>query len=68
VQNWLDTRHEPPSINVKEFVWPHMAGWYSERGCEGFYQCLWEDAKVVAALKARLQASGVWRIAEALAS
>ena len=66
IQNFLNERHEPPKIGVKEFAWTHMAGWYAEHGCDDFYRCLWDDARVAAELKARLQSSGAWQIAEAL--
>jgi hypothetical protein len=45
-----------------------MSGWYAEHGCDDFYRCLWDDTKVRGELEARLQASGAWKIAEALAS
>jgi len=67
VQSWLDTL-DPPPVNVKAFAWSFMAGWHAEHGCDDFYRCLWDDAKVRGELETRLRASGVWQIAEALAS
>ena len=68
VQKWLDARPDVPVFSVKEFAWSHMAGWYAEHGCDDFYRCLWDDNAISVELKARLQASGAWQIAEALAN
>lgn len=68
VQKWLDARPDLPPFSVKEFAWSHMAGWYAEHGCDDFYRCLWDDTAISVELKARLQASGAWQIAEALAN
>lgn len=68
VQSWLDTRHEPPKANVKEYSWSYMAGWHAGNGCDYFYSGLWNDPKIVSELRTRLEASGAWRIAEALAN
>jgi hypothetical protein len=67
VQNWLASRKEPPNANVKEYSWSYMAGWYADNNCEGFYHRVWEDEKVAEQLKARMEKSGAWQIAEALA-
>ena len=67
VQDWLDGRPTPPAISPKDHSWSYMAGWYSENGCEFFYQNLWNDAAVVQELESRLKASGAWRIAELIA-
>ena len=69
VQNWLTTRHSPPPESVKEYIFSHMAGWYAKRSCDEFYSYLWEDdPAIVAELKARLEASGAWQIAQTLAN
>jgi hypothetical protein len=68
VQDWLDARPAPPGADPKEHAWSYMAGWYSDSGCDAFYSNLWNDPKVVAELRSRVQSSGAWRIAEALAS
>ena len=68
VQHWLDARPMPPGADPKEHAWSYMAGWYAEHGCEAFYSNLWNDPQVVAELSARLQSSGAWQIAAALAS
>jgi len=67
VGEWLKSRPDPPSATPKEFAWSHMAGWYAEHGCEAFYTLVWEDAAVAAELQSRLEKSGAWRIAKALA-
>lgn len=67
VQNWLDSRPGVPEAGPKEFGWSHMAGWYADAACEGFYRVLWNDRQVVAELRSRLEHSGGWQIAEALA-
>lgn len=68
VQKWLDQRPFPPSPGVKEYAYSYMAGWYAENGCDDFYRCLWDDPQIVEALKARLEESGAWKIAVALAA
>ena len=40
---------------MKAYSWSHMAGWYSEMGCEQFFQALWRDASVAHALESRLK-------------
>src|SRR5436309_2878174 len=36
VQDWLDSRPQPPGTHPKEHAWSHMAGWYADQGCEAF--------------------------------
>lgn len=67
VQNWLDRRPAPAASKPKHFAWSYMAGWHAEQGCAEFYSQVWRDEKVAAELYARLERSGAWRIAEALA-
>ena len=59
-------RREAPQAGPKEFGWSFMAGWYAERGCEGFYRTIWEDPAVANELEDRLRKAGAWRVAEAL--
>jgi hypothetical protein len=68
VQQWLDSRPDPPDPCVKEHAWSQMAGWYAEHGCEDFYRHLWDDPRIAAELEPRLRASGAWQIVEALAA
>ena len=67
VGDWLVSRPQAPQAGPKEFGWSYMAGWYAERGCEGFYRAVWEDPDVAAQLEDRLRKAGAWRVAEALA-
>jgi hypothetical protein len=67
VDQWLASRPDAPGAGPKEFAWSYMAGWYAERGCEGFYRAVWEDPAVAAELEGRLRKAGAWRVAEALA-
>ncbi|MHC4398051.1 MAG: hypothetical protein ACYTG0_00050 [Planctomycetota bacterium] len=67
VAEWLRSRPEASTAGPKEFAWSYMAGWYAEHGCEAFYRLLWQDDALVGQLKSRLQQSGAWQIAEALA-
>jgi hypothetical protein len=68
VQTWLDARPSPPGADPKEHAWSYMAGWYAQYGCEAFNKQLWDDPRLADELKGRLQASGAWQIAAALAS
>ena len=67
VGDWLVSRPQAPQAGPKEFGWSYMAGWYAERGCEGFYRAVWEDPDVAAQLEDRLRKAAAWRVAEALA-
>ena len=68
VQAWLDSRVKAPKAGPKEYAWSYMAGWEAEHGCEAFYACLWDDKRIAEALRKRLQESGAWRVAEAIAA
>lgn len=67
VTQWLASRASPPrdaaAVN-KAFTWSHMAGWYADRGCDGFLKSLWADSTLAAALSTRLQQSGSWDVIE----
>lgn len=67
VKKWLDSRPDGPPPGPKEFAWSHMAGWYADAGCEGFYRAIWGRDQVVGELKSRLSLCGAWRVGEALA-
>lgn len=64
VQDWLEARHDPPTLSVKEYSWSLMAGWRAESGCDDFLRSLWDDDAIAAELKTRLESSGAWRIVE----
>jgi hypothetical protein len=67
VHAWLASRPAMPEAGHKEHAWSYMAGWYAEHGCDDFYAHLWRDPRIVQELQTRLERSGAWRIAEALA-
>ena len=67
VENWLNSRHLPPPVGVKEYAHSMMAGWYAKYGCDDFYRCLWDETLVREALIQRLETSGAWAIAQSLA-
>jgi hypothetical protein len=67
VQDWLNARPDPPAADPKEHAWSYTAGWYAEHGCEAFYSNLWNDLRIGGELQTRLQSSGAWQIALALA-
>jgi hypothetical protein len=67
VQQWLDSRPDPPPPDPKEHAWSYMAGWYAEHGCEDFFRHVWRDEAIRTQLESRLKESRAWRIAEALA-
>ena len=66
LQEWLAARPDPPKENPKSFSWSQMAGWYPDRGCEGFLSTLWSDQSIAQALEKRLQVSGAWSVVQAL--
>jgi hypothetical protein len=69
VQAWLNSRPDPPPTNPKEHAWSYLAGWHADTGSyESFCSMLWDNALIVEQLRPRLEASGAWRIAQALAA
>ncbi len=62
VRAWLDSRPSAPPTDVKAFAWSHMAGWYSDRGCESFYRAVWDDPKIAEEMVNRLRATGAYDI------
>ena len=68
VADWLRSRHDPPSEDVKEHAYSFMAGWFARHGCDDFYRCLWdEDEKAIREqIIQRLTRSGAWAIAQSL--
>jgi hypothetical protein len=66
VTDWLVSRHNPPDLNVKEYAWSVMAGWYAEGGCDDFYQCFWRDERLASELESRLKQCGAWQVAAKL--
>lgn len=68
VVKWLKSRPDPPSADPKEHAWSYMAGWYAQYGCDAFFGAMWKDEAIAEQLKSRLESSGAWTIAEALAN
>jgi hypothetical protein len=66
VHEWLAQRPEPQGPLAKAHAWSYMAGWYADRGCDAFYERLWDEVPVAAELERLLRASGAWRVAESL--
>ncbi len=67
VHAWLGSRPAAAQAGPKEHAWSYMAGWYADHGCDDFYAHLWRDPRIAPELRTRLERSGAWRIAEALA-
>lgn len=69
VHKWLESRPDAPSAGPKEHAWSYLAGWYADSGSyEAFCQRIWQSPEIVAQLKPRLEAAGIWRVAETLAN
>jgi hypothetical protein len=54
---FLGTRPSPPPPSGKEAAMTLMAGWYSGRLSEGFFEAIWADDAIARALERRLAAS-----------
>ncbi|MER2566228.1 MAG: hypothetical protein ABTQ32_36230 [Myxococcaceae bacterium] len=59
VVKFLNSRPAPPPAQGKEEAMALMAGWFSWRLSEGFFEAVWEESAVAAALEARLLKSGL---------
>jgi hypothetical protein len=69
VQKWLDSRPDPPPRDSKEYAWSYLAGWHADAGSyDAFCAMIWNNPLVVEQLRPRLEASGAWRVAQALAA
>lgn len=68
VASWLGSRPDPLGKEHKAHAWSHYAGWYTSRGTGNFYEAMWEDERVGAALQALLSESGIWQLAQSIAS
>ncbi len=66
VEQWFVHRPAPPPPEPKAFAWSHMAGWYATDGCDEFYQGVWRDPALAAALINRLDGTGALAAVEAL--
>ena len=68
VKAWLnDDRVTPPERHLhKAAAQSFMAGWQPDRGSEGFFEAVWEDADVRAVLVRLLTAAGTWAAVDRL--
>ncbi len=67
VYDWLASRPSPPpNQSPKEYTWSHMAGWFADRGCEGFLRAIWGDKNVARELNRLLSANGAQSLIERL--
>jgi hypothetical protein len=71
VEAWLRMRPNPgaegcEALGEKAFAWSHMAGWFSEHGCDEFYQRMWRTEPIARALEERLSPSGARELVSAL--
>ncbi|MBK9260771.1 MAG: hypothetical protein IPM54_13250 [Polyangiaceae bacterium] len=68
VWEFINSRPAPPAHEKlhKTHAASHMAGWYSERGYEGFFLAIWDDEAIRDALRRRLDAAGATPIIAAL--
>jgi hypothetical protein len=69
VQAWLDGRPDepvPPHSGPKQFSWSFMAGWSADYGCDYFFESLWKNDQLVAALERRLGETGARSVVEAM--
>ena len=51
---------------AKEHAWAYMAKWSGSRGCDEFYQGIWDDAQIAAALEATLRSTSAWDVLASL--
>jgi hypothetical protein len=68
VVGWLAARPGPPGDEKphKTHAAANMAGWYAERGSESFFEAVWEDKDVSAALLDRLERGGAKAVLDAV--
>jgi hypothetical protein len=68
VADFIASRSAPPSGEKlhKTHAAAHMAGWYSDRGYEGLFGAVWDDAAIRDALLRRLDKAGATPILDAL--
>jgi len=70
VEKWLESRPEGPVVGPKAYAWSYLAGWYAEEtgSYDGFCQMIWNRGEIAGQLRSRLEACGVWRVAQILAA
>lgn len=68
VADWLGRVKTGVRSGPKAFAWAHMAGYYPDAACDEFYQALWREEAIAAALERRLAATGAAEFVRALAA
>ncbi|MBL8916365.1 MAG: hypothetical protein JNM17_37035 [Archangium sp.] len=68
VTNFLTSRTAAPLPTGKEQAMALMAGWYSDRYSESFFEAVWEDAAIATDLERRLRATGTYEAFERIAA
>ncbi|MCU0701841.1 MAG: hypothetical protein MUC96_35500 [Myxococcaceae bacterium] len=68
VAQFLAGRPSPPASSGKEAAMALMAGWFSSRLSEGFFEAVWSDDRIAEALERRLAASDTLVALERLVS
>ncbi len=65
VETWLEAA--PAGLKLaKSYSASYFAKWHSNLGESHFFESLWRDERIVAALRERLLATGAWRVVEEL--
>ena len=52
--------------HAKEHAWAYMAKWSGSSGCDEFYQGIWDDPQIAAALEATLRSTSAWDVVASL--
>lgn len=63
---WLGERPDARGPDHKARAATLWAGWFADGGWGGFHERLWTDGVIAAALRTRLEATGVWALVDAL--
>lgn len=67
VKAWLEA--EPHGLELpRSYGYSYYAKWHADGGSGSFYELLWRDDSVVAALRHRLNATDAWNTVEELAN
>lgn len=68
VDHWLAAEPRGESTGPKSYGFSYLAKWYADHGADDFYRAIWRDPDVARELRARLEISGAWAVAQALIS
>ena len=67
VGQFLKAEPHGGKVGPKQFAWSYMAKWAGDRGCEDFFNSVWEDPKLAHTLENLLKETGAWQsVAEIL--